>query len=673
MKPVVSKLLTSENENDFIDAINLFIKEFYIKNLFLSLKTQNGFYFYSTFKKDRNLSETKELYDFKRIAIEEKEQVYRIDSLLYDIRVKDDVVLQSGNHYILLTDKQEDLSLIFQNEGEIYDERKNSEILEILPSIKNGLTKIYLQQKLSSEKDIEEKIATVNKKLHTLQQLTILLQSTFDFDRILDIITKAITSSLGFSVVLVSLYNEKDDSMERVAQNGLSEKVFEKLRKQKVPFSTIKNLMQERFRISKSFYINHKEMDLNNLDKTIDQIAYIIPEEKPEEYINWHPEDILIIPLYSKENKILGILTVDKPVNRYVNIIESIDILESFAQTAAISLENAKLFSKMEQLIKKLEKVSNISVLMNSHIQLENLLSHFVQATKENFPNYNTSIILYNQFNELEIKTYSGYTDKYIERINEMLKMGEGIVGWVAEHKTPVHVKDTRSDPRFVGRLDVSMSEIAIPLETSSGMIGILDIESEGVNSLDENDFRIVSILASHLSISIDNTFKYEETKRIANTDPLTDMYNYRFFIEKLKEELERSKKLSIPLSILMLDIDYFKEINDNYGHMIGDLVIRDLAQLLLNTVRKGDIVTRYGGDEFFIILPGTGKQFTHSIAEKINKLVKKTNFTNGIKITVSVGTVTYPDDGDSVETLLKWVDDALYDAKRKGRDRING
>uniref|UniRef100_A0A7C3J7I2 Diguanylate cyclase n=1 Tax=candidate division WOR-3 bacterium TaxID=2052148 RepID=A0A7C3J7I2_UNCW3 len=673
MKPVVIKFLTSENENDFIDAVNLFIKEFYIKNLFLSLKTQNGFYFYSTFKKEKNLSETKELYDFKRIAIEEKEQVNRIDSLLYDIRVKDEIVLQSGNHYIFLTDKQEDLFLIFQNEGEIYDERKNSDILEIIPSIKNGLTKIYLQQKLSSEKDIEEKIATVNKKLYTLQQLTILLQSTFDFEKILDIITKAISSSLGFSVVLVSLYNENDDSMERVAQNGLSEKVFEKLKKQRVPFSTIKNLMQERFRISKSFYINHQDMNISNMEKTIDKIAYVLPEEKPEEYINWHPEDILIIPLYSKENKILGIITVDKPINRYVNLKESIEILESFAQTAAISLENAKLFSKMEQLIKNLEKVSTISALMNSHIQLEDLLSHFVKSIKENFPHYNTSIILYNQFNELEIKAYSGYTDKYIERVNEMLKMGEGIVGWVAEHKTPVHVKDTRSDPRFVGRLDVPMSEIAVPLEISSGMIGILDIESEGVNSLDENDFRIVTILASHLSVSIDNTFKYEETKRIANTDPLTNTYNYRFFIDKLKEELERSKKLSIPLSILMLDIDYFKEINDNYGHMVGDMVIKDLAQLLSKTVRKGDIVIRYGGDEFFIILPGTGKQFTHSIAEKINKLVKKTNFTNGIKITVSVGTVTYPDDGDSVETLLKWVDDALYDAKRKGRDRING
>ncbi len=673
MKPVVIKFLTSENENDFIDAVNLFIKEFYIKNLFLSLKTQNGFYFYSTFKKEKNLSETKELYDFKRIAIEEKEQVNRIDSLLYDIRVKDEIVLQSGNHYIFLTDKQEDLFLIFQNEGEIYDERKNSDILEIIPSIKNGLTKIYLQQKLSSEKDIEEKIATVNKKLYTLQQLTILLQSTFDFEKILDIITKAISSSLGFSVVLVSLYNENDDSMERVAQNGLSEKVFEKLKKQRVPFSTIKNLMQERFRISKSFYINHEDMNISNMEKTIDKIAYVLPEEKPEEYINWHPEDILIIPLYSKENKILGMITVDKPINRYVNLKESIEILESFAQTAAISLENAKLFSKMEQLIKNLEKVSTISALMNSHIQLEDLLSHFVKSIKENFPHYNTSIILYNQFNELEIKAYSGYTDKYIERVNEMLKMGEGIVGWVAEHKTPVHVKDTRSDPRFVGRLDVPMSEIAVPLEISSGMIGILDIESEGVNSLDENDFRIVTILASHLSVSIDNTFKYEETKRIANTDPLTNTYNYRFFIDKLKEELERSKKLSIPLSILMLDIDYFKEINDNYGHMVGDMVIKDLAQLLSKTVRKGDIVIRYGGDEFFIILPGTGKQFTHSIAEKINKLVKKTNFTNGIKITVSVGTVTYPDDGDSVETLLKWVDDALYDAKRKGRDRING
>ncbi|MEJ5308048.1 MAG: sensor domain-containing diguanylate cyclase [candidate division WOR-3 bacterium] len=673
MKPVVSKFLGSENEKDFIDAINFFLKEYYIKNLFLSLKTQNGFYFYSTLKKDKTFSETKELYNFKRISVEEKEQINRIDSLLYDIRIGDEVVLQSGNHYIFLTDKQEELFLIFQNEGEIYDERKNLEMLEILPSIKNGLTKIYLLQKLNSEKDIEEKIATVNKKLYTLQQLTLLLQSTFDFEKILNIITKAISSSLGFSVVLVSLYNEKEDSMERVAQNGLNEKVFEKLKKQKVPFSTIKNLMQEKFRISKSYYINHKEMNLDQIDKTLNEIAYVIPEERPDEYVNWHPEDILIIPLYSKENRILGIITVDKPINKYVNLLESIEILESFAQTAAISLENAKLFSRMEQLIKNLEKVSTISALMNSHIQLDDLLNHFVKSIKENFPHYNTSIILYNEFNELEIKAFSGYNEKYIERINEMLKMGEGIVGWVAEHKTPVHVKDTRSDPRFVGRLDISMSEIAVPLQLSSGMIGILDIESEGINSLDENDFRIISILASHLSVSIDNTFKYEETKRIANTDPLTDMYNYRFFIEKLKDELERSRKLSIPLSILMLDIDYFKEINDNYGHMVGDMIIRELAQLLSKTVRKGDIVTRYGGDEFFIILPGTGKQFTHSIAEKINKLVKRTNFTNGIKITVSVGTVTYPDDGDSVETLLKWVDDALYDAKRKGRDRING
>jgi len=184
----------------------------------------------------------------------------------------------------------------------------------------------------------------------------------------------------------------------------------------------------------------------------------------------------------------------------------------------------------MEQLIKNLEKVSTISALMNSHIQLEDLLSHFVKSIKENFPHYNTSIILYNQFNELEIKAYSGYTDKYIERVNEMLKMGEGIVGWVAEHKTPVHVKDTRSDPRFVGRLDVPMSEIAVPLEISSGMIGILDIESEGVNSLDENDFRIVTILASHLSVSIDNTFKYEETKRIANTDPFNKYLQLQIF-----------------------------------------------------------------------------------------------------------------------------------------------
>lgn len=672
MRPLVAKFISCENESDFFQVLEKFIEEFSFKNLLVCLKTTSGYFFYSTLQKEKKFSEVKDFYDFKRIAIEEKENVYHIDSLLYDIKIKNETVLKSGYHYTFITDNQNELFLIFQYDGEIYFDRKNNEILEILPSIKNGLSKIYLLQKLSSEKDLEDKIATVNRKLYTLQQLTLLLQSTFDFKKILEIITKSISSSLGFSVVLVSLYNEKDDTMERVAQNGLNEKVFEKLKKQKVPFSTIKNLLQEKFRISKSYYINHNEINIT-ANESIDKIAYVIPEEKPDEYINWHPEDILIIPLYSKDERIIGIITVDKPENKYVNIFESIEILESFAQTASISLENAKLFSKMESLISNLEKVSKISATMNAYTQLDELLNHFVKSIKENFPNYNTSVILYNEFKELEIKAYSGYNENYIERVNEMLKIGEGVVGWVAENKIPVLVKDTRSDPRFIGRMDISMSEIAIPLQIPSGMIGILDIESEGINSLDENDLRIISILSSHLSVSIDNTFKYEDTVKIANTDPLTNIFNYRYFIEKFKEELERSTKLSIPLSILMIDIDYFKDINDTYGHMVGDTIIKELAEILVRTVRKGDIVTRYGGDEFFIILPGTGKEFTHSIAKKITSIVKRTKFTKNISITISIGTVTYPDDADSVETILKWVDDALYDAKRKGRDRING
>ncbi len=672
MKNLVAKFISCEDESDFFKVLEQFIEEFGFKTLLVCLKTNNGYFLYSTLQKEKKIVEVKDFYDFKRIAIEENKNISHIDSLLYDIKINNETVLKSGYHYTFITDNQNELFLIFQYDEEIYFDRKNNEILEILPSIKNGLSKIYLLQKLSSEKDLEDKIASVNRKLYTLQRLTLLLQSTFDFNKILEIITKSISSSLGFSVVLVSLYNEKDDTMERVAQNGLNEKVFEKLKKQKVPFSTIKNLLQEKFRISKSYYINHSEINITS-NESIYKIAYILPEEKPNEYINWHPEDILIIPLYSKDEKIIGIITVDKPENKYVNIFESIEILESFAQTASISLENAKLFSKMESLISNLEKVSKISAMMNAYTQFDELLDHFVKSIKENFPNYNTAVILYNEFEELEIKAYSGYNENYIERINEMLKIGEGVVGWVAENKIPVLVKDTRSDPRFIGRMDISMSEIAVPLRIPSGMIGILDIESENIDSLDENDLRIISILSSHLSVSIDNTFKYEDTVKIANTDPLTNISNYRFFIEKFKEELERSKKLSIPLSILMIDIDYFKDINDTYGHMIGDTIIKELAEILVSTVRKGDIVTRYGGDEFFIILPGTGKEFTHSIAKKITSIVKRTKFTKNISITISIGTVTYPDDANSVETILKWVDDALYDAKRKGRDRING
>lgn len=664
--------IEAQSDSDIISGISQIREDFGISDILVCLNLYNNLFYYSSILHHEVFSETKDTFDFRRISVRESEFIYRTDSLLYDIKLNDEIVLIQNTNYITITDKHDEIFMVIHYKNEIYEERLNRMILELVPVIKTAISRLYLTKKLSSEKSIEDKIALINRKLYTLQQLASLLQSTLNLEKILEIITKSISDSLGFSVVLLSLYDEKNDVMHRAAQHGLNEKVFEKLKRQKVAFSTLKNLMQDHYRVSRSYYINHNDAT-RILNANINDITYLLPDEKAEQYINWHPEDILIIPLYSKDNNVLGIITVDKPEDKYVNIGESVEILESFAQTASLAIENAKLFNKMEQLIKNLERINDISAVLTSFVNLTELLNHLVTAIREKFNYYNVAVLLFNSDNELVVKAYSGFNEKYIDRIGEIIKMGEGIVGWVAENGIPLHIKDTRTDPRYIGRLDVPFSEIATPLKISNKTIGVLNIETEGTNALDENDFRIISILSSHLATAIDNTFKYEDTERIAVTDAMTGMYNYRFFMNRLREEIERAKRLSIPLSVIMIDIDFFKEINDTYGHIIGDRIIKELAELLQDIIRKGDIVTRYGGDEFFIILPGAGKSFAHSLSERMIKHVKDHKFAQNIKLTISLGKVTYPDDADNIESLLKWVDDALYNAKRKGRDQIDG
>lgn len=661
----------AKDEKSFLSSLDSLCREKGIEDFLIVYQDAQASFYASSFTAKDSFFFTQQKLDWKRIALKENELYWHIDMLLYDIQVDENTVLPSNRNYIIYTTPDEDLVFFAHYKEGFANEKQHKEFSASIPEMRMLVKNFLLERRALLLGDIQEKINTINKKTFALQQLALLLQSTLNLDKILEIITKSISDSLDFSVVLLSLYDEKEDVMIRAAQYGLADKVFEKLKKQRVSFSTLKNLIQDKYRISKSYYIKHNESG-SILNTQIGNISYILPDEKPEQYINWHPEDILIIPLYSKDDRIIGIITVDKPVKKYVQINESVELIESFAQTAALAIENARLFNNMQNLINNIEKINEISSTLTQYTNLQDMLDHLVTGIKEKFNYFNVAVLMNDENNDLKVRAFSGFQDKYIDRIEEVIKSGDGIVGWVMENGISAYVKDTRLDPRYVGRLDIPFSEISIPIKISGNTIGVLNVESEGVYSLDENDFRILSILTSHLSTAIDNTFKYEETEKIAVTDVMTGMYNYRYFINRLRDEIERAKNLGIPLSLIMIDVDYFKEINDTYGHIVGDKIIKELADLLKNIVRKGDIVTRYGGDEFFIILPGSGKTFTSTISKRIVDEVKGNKFTNNINLTLSLGTVTYPEDAEDVDALLKWVDNALYDAKRRGRDRIN-
>ena len=162
---------------------------------------------------------------------------------------------------------------------------------------------------------------------------------------------------------------------------------------------------------------------------------------------------------------------------------------------------------------------------------------------------------------------------------------------------------------------------------------------------------------------------------QLAVTDGLTGLYNHRHFHERIALEVERSQRSGLPLSLLMLDVDHFKQFNDTFGHPAGDEVLRQLARVLTDTRRANDVVARYGGEEFAVILVDTAKFTAAKVAERVRERVAGHDFSDAApragRLSVSVGVATFPDDGTDAEALVRAADTALYAAKRAGRNRV--
>jgi diguanylate cyclase (GGDEF)-like protein len=182
--------------------------------------------------------------------------------------------------------------------------------------------------------------------------------------------------------------------------------------------------------------------------------------------------------------------------------------------------------------------------------------------------------------------------------------------------------------------------------------------------------------LVNIISISIENAQHYEEIKNLSLTDEMTKLHNYRSFKSRLKEEVNRAKRNQSKVSLVILDIDHFKNYNDTLGHQAGDEALREVGKVLRKTVRDEDIVSRYGGEEFCVIFPGIGKEENENLGERIrlkieaHKFYKEKVQPTG-HLTISLGGATYPDDASEIHGLIQKADEALYHAKHLGRNQI--
>jgi diguanylate cyclase (GGDEF)-like protein len=261
------------------------------------------------------------------------------------------------------------------------------------------------------------------------------------------------------------------------------------------------------------------------------------------------------------------------------------------------------------------------------------------------------------------------------------LKVGEGIAGWVAQTGEPVLVEDVKRDPRFTPRIDEvtqtdTRSVVCVPIKGKEKILGVIEL----VNCLGRESFRTADIpilksLADYAAIALENARYIQRIHELTITDDCTALYNARHLNFVLDAEIYRSTRYGYEFSVIFLDLDHFKQVNDTHGHLVGSKLLWMIGDLIKGHLRLIDYAFRYGGDEFVILLPQTPKQNSLTVVRRLRDLLNSRVFFSdeglNIMVTASFGVASFPADGRTRRELLRMADEAMYLVKNTTRNSI--
>ena len=344
--------------------------------------------------------------------------------------------------------------------------------------------------------------------------------------------------------------------------------------------------------------------------------------------------------------------------------------------------EQEEQISFLHKSLHNLSILYNISQAVNFIDDLKGLIQVILGRALETIDAEKGSLMLYDMTdNTLQVKVVYGLKDPKVEfDINNgviecsKLKANEGIAGKVFAEKKSIITNLGQNDPRFkqANLANNISSMICVPLIAKGEAIGVINITNKKNNKLfNKQDLEFIEALSNQAAIAIDNAKLYE----LATKDGLTKLYIHRHFRALLEAEITRASRYKHVVSLLMMDIDNFKHVNDTYGHLIGDRVLKEIAVTIKNTVRNIDVPARYGGEEFTVILPETAAKDATIIAERLRKNIESIEIPIDdkviLKASVSIGISEFPSSATNSEELISTADQALYKAKNDGKNCI--
>jgi len=377
---------------------------------------------------------------------------------------------------------------------------------------------------------------------------------------------------------------------------------------------------------------------------------------------------------------LLVALVVSLPLN-LVQLAELAGILKyttPFIISIIVVEAILRIMDTTQQHIHRLETINKVSRQIMLSLETEQTLS-LINLTIQDALVADTYFLGIVRENEIHLDLF--YDDgEYFN--GTRVPLDGTLSGWVIKQQRELFLPDLRQNVQLdgvgnfvMGKEKTSLSWMGVPLKAAN-VTGIIALGSYAPNSFDQADMELLSNLAQHVTLALDNTIRHAQVEEQTRLDSLTGVYNHGYFLKRLAEQAEESSLTETPLSLIMLDIDYFKRYNDTFGHLVGDRILNALCTVIKQHVKQHDAVGRWGGEEFIISLPGaTGPQAMH-VAERIGETLQLLQVEDRdqkmVPIpTISQGIAVFPDEANEIFRLIDIADRRLYIAKERGRNQI--
>jgi diguanylate cyclase (GGDEF)-like protein len=351
--------------------------------------------------------------------------------------------------------------------------------------------------------------------------------------------------------------------------------------------------------------------------------------------------------------------------------------LAGLSTAAALAVQMVEQRTSLQRGIREISILHDMNLLVQNSADLDQIYEQIVGLVAKVIPFENCTIFRYHSDRkQLSPAATRGRQINLMEHVP--FEHGAGLSAYVAGHRKQLFIADVTREP---GLLKAELmpprvrSFVSVPMLVRDNLIGVINVSHSKAGAFSQDEARVLNLLAGQAAMTIEREEMVRSLEQLAITDGLTGVFNHRYFQMRLENEVKRAHRYKLPFALLMIDLDHFKDINDRYGHAVGDVVLSHVAGLLRASVRETDLTARYGGEEFAVVLTQTSLPDAVLTAERLRNAVSElpVHTAEGValQVTVSIGVAACPDHGDNREALLQASDKALYAAKSAGRNQV--